>query len=208
MRPQTLRRSRGTSERNHVLTGQVLEEVANTAADELDRSLRENPRLDDTVKHSLRQIGGGRGRLDDRGHAGEQRRGQLLQHSPNGKIEGVDVDRRPLQRNTDMLADKGAALGEDFRRAVDVHLVIGQLAGAFARVHEERADAAVDVDPGIVLRRAGRVGEPVKFVLVLRKHFRERLELRRSLVKGQFAKMGAADLACMSEHRSKVDAGR
>ena len=53
-------------------------------------------------------------------------------------------------------------------RAVDVERLVRELAAAAARVGEEGPDAAVDVDPGVGLRRAGRVGERVELVLPLR----------------------------------------
>ena len=93
------------------------------------------------------------------GTPGEQRRRQLLQHSPYREIEGVDVNGRALERQTNVLADEAPALREHLDGAIDINTAVGKLARTLAGVHEERADAAVDVDPGVALRRARGVGE-------------------------------------------------
>ena len=64
------------------------------------------PRLDDAPDDELGEVGGrGRG-LDDRRHAGEQRRRQLLEHAPDREIERIDVHRRAFERHADVLADE------------------------------------------------------------------------------------------------------
>ena len=84
-------------------------------------------------------------------------------------------------------------------------MAVRQLAGALARVCEHGADAAVDVDPGIVPGRSGAVGERVELVLALREAFGQRFEQAGALVKRQGAQRRAAPLARVREHSRKVD---
>ena len=102
-------------EGDDVLAGQVLEQVADAAADQLQRTLGQDAGFDDPADHRLGDVGGLAGRLDDRRHAGEQRGRQLLQHAPAGEVEGVDVDGRTLERHADVLADEAAALARGSR---------------------------------------------------------------------------------------------
>ena len=110
----------------------MIEQVAEAAADELQRALRQDARLDDAPDDELGEIGRRRRGLHDRRHAGEQRRRQLLQHAPHREVERVDVHRRAFERHADVLADERAALRQRLRRAVDVDAAVRQLARALA----------------------------------------------------------------------------
>jgi hypothetical protein len=72
-----------------------------------------------------------------------------------GKLNALICTGDAGQAGVDVLADEAAVLGEGLDRAVDVDLRIGQLAATLRRVGEQHADAAVDVDPGVVCRRTG-----------------------------------------------------
>ena len=147
MPAQLLRRARRARERHGVLAVQVIEQIAEAAADQLQRAFRQDAGLDDAPDDQLREIGRrGRG-LDDRGHAGEQRRRQLLEHAPHREVERVDVHGRAFERHADVLADERAGLRQHLDVAVDVDAAVRQLARALARIDEQRAEAAVDVDP-------------------------------------------------------------
>jgi hypothetical protein len=50
-----------------------------------------------------------------------------------------------------VLADEAAVLGQHLGRAVEEEAGVRQLAPAFRGVDEQRADAAVDVEPGVGL---------------------------------------------------------
>ena len=89
---------RRAGEADHVLAGQMVEQVADAADDQLDRARREDVRLDHDPERGLGQIGGRRRRLHDRRNAREQGRRELLEHSPDREVEGVDVHRRALER--------------------------------------------------------------------------------------------------------------
>jgi hypothetical protein len=204
MLAQLERRAGRTGEGDGVLAGEMLEQIADAPQDQLHRAFREDAGRHDAPKHCFREVAGLGGGLDDRRHAGEQRRGELLQHPPHGEVEGVDVHRCPLERHADVLADEGAPFGERLHGAVDINVAVGELAGALAGIDEERADAAVDVDPGIVLGGPGRVGESVELLLVLAEELRERLQARGALVKGQPAQRRAADLAGMPQHQRRI----
>ena len=74
-------------------------------------------------------------------------------------------------------------------RPVDVDLRVGHLAAALAGVGEEHADAAVDVDPRVQLRRAGARRELVELGLALGERERHLLEQHRALVEGELAEL-------------------
>jgi hypothetical protein len=76
----------------------MIEQVAGRAHDELQRALGKNVRLDHDPDRMFGEVAGRGGGLHDRGHAGEDGGAKLLQHAPDGEIEGVDVNRDALQR--------------------------------------------------------------------------------------------------------------
>ena len=79
-----LERGRGRAgEADHVLPGQMVEQVADPADDQLHRSRREHAGFDHDLERGFGQIGGRRGRFDDRRHAREQGRRELLEHPPD-----------------------------------------------------------------------------------------------------------------------------
>src|SRR6185437_5946388 len=189
----------GAGEGHGVLTGEMIEEITDTAANELDGALGKEARLDDATECQLGQVGrGGRG-LDDRGYSREKSRRQLFQHAPDGEVEGVDVHGRPFERHADVLAGEAAGFRQALRGAIDIDVRIGQLAHALARIHEEGGDAAVDVDPRIRLRGPGRIRERIELFFLFRQVLRERLEEPGALVKSQAAKVRTTDRARVRE---------
>ncbi len=191
-----LRRRRGRpGEGNDVLAAEVVEQVADAAADELQRTGRQDSGLDDAPHDELRQVArGGRG-LHDRRHAGEQCRREFFKHSPDREVEGIDVHGGALERHADVLADEGSAPGEPLERAVEVDAAVREFARTLAREHQHRADAAVDVDPGVALRRAGAVRELVELRLEVEQALAERAQDGGAFVEGQRAQGRPADLA-------------
>jgi len=104
-----------------------------------------------------------------------------------------------------VLSDKAAAFREALQAAVDIDLTVRQLARALAGVHEQRADTAVDIDPGVSLGGAGGVGERIELILVLAEEARQGLDEPRALVKGEAPQVGAADLTRVSQHELGVE---
>ena len=100
------------------------------------------------------------GRLDQRRDAGQERRRQLLQRTPDREVERVDLHRDAVQRGADVLADEGAAAAERLEAAVDVDRVVGQLAAALRRVGQQHAEAAVDVELRVAEGGAGPRARP------------------------------------------------
>src|SRR5258708_40059701 len=103
----------------------------------------------------LSQIRGGRGRLDDCRNACKYRRRQLFEHPPDGKVECVDVHGRAFERDIDVLANKAARLRKTLDISIYINVAVGQFASTLARVDEQRADAAVNIDPRVAFRGTG-----------------------------------------------------
>src|SRR5262249_39482687 len=145
---------------------------------------------------------------DEAGDAGQDGGGDLLQGSPDGEVEGVDLDGDAGPRGEDVLAEEFAAAAEGLDVAVEQHGVVGQFPAALAGVAGEHADAAVDVELGVAQGGAGPRGQGVQLGPVLAQEQAERLEHGGALVEGQPAQAGAADRAAVLEGGPHVDAGR
>ncbi len=198
----------GAGEGDGVLAGQMIKEIADAAAQQLDRTFRQDSGFGDSAENELGQIAGARSRLDDRRHAGQQGGCELLEHSPAGKIERVDVHGRARARHVDVLPDEAAFLRQHFRLPVEIDTVVRHLAPAFAREHEQRRNAAVDVEPAVGARRARFGRQGVELLLVLQQLFRQRLQHEGALVKGVFGEVPPAGPARVPEHGCEVDAVR
>jgi len=81
--------------------------------------------------------------------------GDLLEQAPHGEVERVDVHRQPAARHRDVRARESALLAQRHRGAFVHDVARRQLVRADARVREERAAAAFDVDPAVAARGAG-----------------------------------------------------
>src|SRR6185295_9474759 len=100
-------------------------------------------------------------------------------------VEGVDVERRALERQAYVLTHERSGLRQRLDSAVEVDVAILELAPAAARVRKERTDTAGEVEPGIAARRSGGVGEVVERFLVRGQVLSERREPPRPFVNGQ-----------------------
>ena len=111
----------GAGERDVVAVVQVVQQVAGGAGDQLDRALGQHAGLEHQLDALLRDVAGGGGRLDHGGHAGDEGRGELLEHAPHGEVEGVDLHGHARDALVDVLADEGAIAGEGLHVAIDDH---------------------------------------------------------------------------------------
>ncbi len=200
-----MRGARRAREGHDILTAQMIEEVTHRAADQLERAVGKNSRVQHASEDLLGQIGGDGSGLDDDGDPRQESRCELLQHSPDGKVERVDVHGRAFQRNADVLSDEGCALGEGLDGTVDEHPLVGKLAHPLAGIDEQSADPAVDVDPGIAARRARRIGQAVEVLLVLGEHLRQRLQQSGALVERELAQSRSAHSARMVQHGGEIE---
>ena len=145
----------GAGEGDDVLAGDVVEEVADGAGDELQRAGGQDAGVDDPAHGELGQVGGLARGLHDAGHAGDQRRRDLLQHAPDREVEGVDVDGDAFERGQDVLGGEAAVLRQELDVAVGEDAGVRELAAGLGGVGEQRADAALDVDPAVGAGGAG-----------------------------------------------------
>jgi hypothetical protein len=126
-----------------------VEQVAGAADHQLQAAGRQQAGFVHQAHHGFGQVAGGGGRLDDAGHAGQEGRGELLQHAPDREVEGVDVHRHAAARHQDVAAGEVALLAQGDRRAFVHQVARRQLAAAHARIGEQRGVAAFDVDPAV-----------------------------------------------------------
>ncbi len=192
MRAQRVRGARRAGESQEVPVVEVVEQVARGTRDELQRPLRQDARLDHGAHGRLGEVHRRRRGLDDRGHPGEERRRELLEHAPDREVEGVDLHRDARQARVDVLAEEGAVLGEHLGRPVDDEVRVRQLAAALRSEGEEHPDAAVDVDHRIAARRTGLRGHRVELLAPAVEILGELLELEGALVEGERSEGGLA----------------
>ena len=114
MRAQQRRRGRGPGERDGVLLGQQVEQTPRAAGDQLQAALGEQTGIDDLLQHGVGQVGRLRRGFHHGRHPGQESRRQLFQHSPDRKVEGVDLQRDAAPRGVDVLADELPAAAETF----------------------------------------------------------------------------------------------
>ena len=84
----------------------MIEQGGHAAADQLQRSVREQAGLDEDAHERLGEVAGRRRRLDDARHAREEGGGELLQRPPHGEVERVDLHRDAGQAGVDMPAEE------------------------------------------------------------------------------------------------------
>ncbi len=198
----------GPGERHQVLLTEMIEQVADAAADQLDRAFRQQPGVHDQLHQPARHVRRLGGRLDQAGHPGDERGGELLQRTPDREVERVDLHRDPVQRGQDVLADESPALAQRLDRPLGENRVVRQLAPGLAGVAEQHADAAVDVELGVPEGRPCASGQGVQLRAVLAQQQPERLEQRGPLVESQLAQRRTARRPAVVERRRQVDAGR
>ena len=117
-------------EGDDVLAGEMFEQIAGGAHDELQRAARQNPGVQHDAHGRFGDIARRGGRFHDGRNACEQGRPELLQHTPDGEVEGVDVQGHALERCIDVLADERAPLPDRLHGAIDQDRVVGELAPA------------------------------------------------------------------------------
>ncbi len=205
---EPLGRRRRTGEPDQVAEPQSVEQAGHGAGDELQRSVGKESGLHEDAHKRLREIAGGRRWLDEARHPGEEGRRELLERTPHREVERVDLHRHPGQAGVDVLAEERAVLRELLGRAVDVDGAVGQFAAALRRVGEQHADAAVDVDPRVRLRRPGAARERVQLLLALGERLGHLLQQHRALVEGHAPQRLLADGPRVVERCGQVEAGR
>ena len=193
-------------ERDRVLFGELVEERGDVAGDELNRPFGQESGGDDVGDDGAGEVRGiGRG-FDDDGDTCDEHRGELLEHAPHGEVERVDLQRQALTGGEDVAADEGAVLRQALDIAVEEDRRVRHLTACDARVGEERADAALDVDERVALRRARGERDLVVVLRALHEVCAELLEDDAALVERQLLQGGEADEARMVGDGGEVDA--
>ncbi|MCY1291820.1 hypothetical protein D9M70_410230 [compost metagenome] len=193
-----------TGEGHHVLALQAVQQVAGAADDQLQAAFGQQAGFVHQAHGGFGQVAGGGGRFDDAGHAGEEARGELLQHAPDREVEGVDVHGQAAARHQDMGAGEGALLAQRHGRTFVDDVSRRQLAGADAGVAEQGAAAALDVDPAVGAGGAAVAGQGVELFLVLVEVERQGLEARRALLEVHGHEAGDTALAAMFDGFGEV----
>ncbi|EEF23199.1 conserved hypothetical protein, partial [Ricinus communis] len=158
----------GRSREGHrVESVQAVQQVARRADDELQAAFRQQFRLHHHPDQRMREIARRGGRLGDAGHRGEEARCEFFQQAPDRKIKSVDVHGDAAARHEDVRAREAAPLAERHGRPFVQHVRRRQFAPADAGVREQRADAALDVDPAVRPRGARQVRDLVQLFLPL-----------------------------------------
>ncbi len=191
-----------------VLAFDMIEQVADGTGHQLQCAFGQDAGLDDAPDHEFREVRRLAGRLDQRGYARDQRRGDLLEHAPDGEVERVDMDRDPVQRGQDMLGGKAVVLGQKLDITVGENPRVRQLAAGLRRIGQHRAYAAFDVDPAIGAGRARERALGIELLLHVHQDLTEGFQHLRALVEGQRTQVRAANLAAIGERGGKIDAGR
>ena len=194
-----------TGHRHHVLSGERLEQPVRSRTHQLQCAIGYQAGGNDLPNRQFGEVSGLAGRFDDAGHPGQKGRRELLEHAPHGKVERVDLHEGTQQRAQDVLDAESACLTQRFEVAVAQDVLVGQLFRALAGVHEQHADAAVDVDGRIASggpRAQGEFGQlrnPSGQVLA------ERLECARPLLERHVAQRRPADGAGVVQDRRVVE---
>ncbi len=199
-------RAGAAGEGDHVLVHHMVQQVARAAHDQLQRALGQDAAGDDVLHHGLGEVAGDGGGLHHGGHAGHPVDGALLQHAPDGEVEGVDVHGHALLGHHDVVADEGALLAGADGLAVHVERHVAQ-GTAQAGVGEQVADAALNVHPAVGLGGAGLVADGVILVLALHQVEGQGLEHASALGEGHLPQFGSAHGAGVVEHGGEVEAG-
>ncbi len=207
VRLQTLAGRGGAGESHHILAFDMVEKIADGAADELQRTFRQQAGFDDTANHELGEIGRLAGRLDDRGNAGKQGRRDLFQHAPAREIEGVDMHGNTLERAQDMLCGKALILGKLLDIAIKENACIRQLAPSLGGIGQQGPDAALDVDPAVGAGGARRRRKRIEFLLAIEQRLAERLQHRGALMEGHAPQRRSALVAAIDQGLLEIDAG-
>jgi hypothetical protein len=183
----------------------AIEQVARRTHHQLQRAFGQQARFDDQPHHRLGQVAGGRGRLDDGRHAGKKGRRELLERAPDGEVERVDVHGHAAPRHQHVRAGELACLAERHRRAFVDQVAGRQLVAAHAGIREQRAGAALDVDPAVGARGAGVRGDRIERLLALHQELGQRLQPRGALLEVERQQRGHADAPRVIDGFAEVD---
>lgn len=197
----------GAGEGNRVLPAEVIEQITDATADQLQAARRQQPGAVHQPHQRLGDIGRRRRRLGDHRHAGEKGRREFFQKPPAGKVEGIDMHGNAVQRRQNMHADEIAALGQALNVALDDKRRVRQFAPAARGVGRHGDNAAVDIDGVVAPRRAGVAGKRVEFDLVFVQMRHQGAQDVGALVERQRAQSRAANAAGMRNHARNVEAG-
>jgi hypothetical protein len=192
----------GASERDDVLAGQVIEQVADGSEHELDCALRKHFRFDQHAEGGFGELCACGRRFDDRGHACEQRWRQFFKHAPDGEVEGVDVNGRAFQRRHHVLTDERALLRQTFDGAVDQDRIGGVRAASWRRrrTFRRRLRCRSSRRSSLHLcRRRERRARPAG-----QDRIAQGFEHPRAIVERQLAERGATDVARVGEGGCEV----
>ena len=116
------------------------------------------------------------------------------------------MDRNPLHRHADMLAEERAVARQTFGCAVDIDVAVGHFAAAFACDHHHRADAAFDIDTAVAAGRAGQRVQRVELFLALGDILADRLDHLGTFMERQRAQGWATGQSRPVEHALHVEA--
>ena len=142
----------------------TFQQIANGSADQLHGAFWQDAGFENHAYTRLGYEGGVARRFDDRRHPRENRRRELLQHSPDRKVERVDLDPHPETRCQDMLADEAAIARKHFKVAIGCDPGVRQLAPRLGREYEHGADTTVDINLGVRAGGTGQVGEGIELL--------------------------------------------
>ena len=194
----------GAGEADDILICQMVEHVAQSAGNQLQRAVRKQAAVKNDAHGAFRDVAGCGGGLHDRRHPSQQGRGQFLKHAPDGEIERVYMNRRSLKRRADMLAQEGAGFRKLLHRAVKEDVRVRHFPSAFGSEYEHRSDSAVDVDQAVGLGGSGIEGDVVKRLLALRHMQSQRFEHLGALVERHRAQRGSAFGARVVQHGRRI----
>src|SRR5712692_3590000 len=150
MRANACRSITRASKGNDVLLANVAEQVASRAADDGNRSRRQDIRLYNIFHHSVRQPSCGGSGLHDDGDTGEQCGGSLFAETPGRKVKRIDENGGALRGHQKMLPHESVALRERNQGALLQHFPVRQRPADFG-VILHGVKGAVHIEGGIGL---------------------------------------------------------
>ena len=105
-----------------------------------------------------------------------------------------------------MPADESAALGEMLDVSIEQEGRVRQFPAALGGIHEQGADAAVDIDHAVGPGRPGLERQRVELILSFREISCELLQQIRALMKRHSAQVLASDVPGVSQHLAHIEA--
>ena len=183
---------------------QVIQQVPRGTRNELQRTLRQNARLQHQAHTRLGDKTGWGCRLHNAWHTSNKRRRELLQHAPDGEVERINLHSDARNGGVNVAANKGAVLGKDLRLTISNHVRVRHLTATLGRNGEHGRNAAVNVDEIIPLIRARFVRQLVKLITVVLQEHGQFFNLQRTLMNGQLLQVLAANGAGIINSGSNI----